>query len=1158
MAENSEPYENESSEPHDEDYDSMVDNGTDESDSEIENSLAQNKSEATKRKIVTGDDNDVAVPKKKGKNIDKELYKPPTVEELNQLRETENLFHSNLFRLQIEEMLEQVKIKPKYKKLFSSWFDELKDCINQIQETDEVELLNIASIKMLKAEVPFDLESKSTKGFYKFLRPSNISVVGSYTTDSYIGPNITIDIAVEMPSKLFQKHDYQNHRYLRKRAIYLAYIASNIGTNLAQSTKFTDLGDNYKPILKILPFGKLGKHVTIHLYLATQEGSFKLNRFLPGKNSVRTGWYFKESHPVDDSSIPTPHHNSSVLHDLTMSQNNACIVKTISQYPALRDGILLLKIWLRQRQLDRGYGSFNGHILTMYVIYLMKMRQINTVMSSYQVVRNVWNSLAQSNWCESGITLSQNEAGEPPVSEFQDKYDCVFIDTSGYHNLVANVNRTTYNWIRSQAGLAVKCLDNFNINSFHALFMTPVPFHREFDNIICFHNTRQIATLVRTQSPRAAKLDYDSNIWAQASNLLVSTFQSGLKNRVSQIVVRLGEYKEWEITQPVPKDTRKIYIGLKLDPEFCFTIVDKGPQADLPEAAEYRKFWGKKSELRRFQDGAICEATIWGKGKTLAEKRSICKRIVVHLLSQKLSIREGFLYIADQMEPLLTLNKIKLTKFAYGTGEEATLQVLNTFNNLVKQLTLLTDLPLTVTGVQGCSPVFRYTEVFPPLATVYRSEKEITKEGEHCLLLEENLEELPLYVSPIEATIQLSLSGKWPEELEAVRKLKAAFHIQIAEGLRKQYNLKAQGGLNYVDVMKDGFVFRLTVAHQKEIILLKQQIGDDGVIKYRDNNESIELERKLFQLPRLTSALHGLHSQQPSFGPACCLVKRWLSVHLLDESHMPAIVVELLLASIYLTPEPYSSTQIPQVAFLRFLEMFARSHWNTDIVLVNFNNDMTRQEIVEAESNFNSNRSKLPPLYILTPYDQKASTWTKTTPSPVILNRITMLARESLKIIEMQIHDGITLNYRLIFKPPMSGYDFLINLRPNMNPRILQAVDLSSDHPVLEWHPHKPHTKAKIPVVDFNPVQIYLRELRENYDEFALFFHDTYGGDVIGVLIKPSALEPKDFKVSNVNCRKINADGKLILNVAAMLADFYVLGEGLVENIDVQSKKEYL
>lgn len=40
-------------------------------------------------------------PEKKAKISKKELYRPPTNEELNQLKETENLFHSSLFRLQV-------------------------------------------------------------------------------------------------------------------------------------------------------------------------------------------------------------------------------------------------------------------------------------------------------------------------------------------------------------------------------------------------------------------------------------------------------------------------------------------------------------------------------------------------------------------------------------------------------------------------------------------------------------------------------------------------------------------------------------------------------------------------------------------------------------------------------------------------------------------------------------------------------------------------------------------------------------------------------------------------------------------------------------------------------------------------------------------------
>lgn len=95
-----------------------------------------------KRKKVT-DELIKVVPPKKRKKFENGLYKQPTVEELNQLRETENLFHSNLFRLQIEEVLNEVKLKNKYKALFEIWFEKLKAAIESIEETEEAPVSNV-------------------------------------------------------------------------------------------------------------------------------------------------------------------------------------------------------------------------------------------------------------------------------------------------------------------------------------------------------------------------------------------------------------------------------------------------------------------------------------------------------------------------------------------------------------------------------------------------------------------------------------------------------------------------------------------------------------------------------------------------------------------------------------------------------------------------------------------------------------------------------------------------------------------------------------------------------------------------------------------------------------------------------------------------------
>lgn len=95
------------------------------------------------------------------------------------------------------------------------------------------------------------------------------------------------------------------------------------------------------------------------------------------------------------SPTPTPHYNSLILHDLLMSRMNSENSKLIKEYPNLRDGIILLKIWLAQRELTKDFADFNGYVITMFVLYLLSVKKLNTFMSSYQIVRNVWTNLGK-------------------------------------------------------------------------------------------------------------------------------------------------------------------------------------------------------------------------------------------------------------------------------------------------------------------------------------------------------------------------------------------------------------------------------------------------------------------------------------------------------------------------------------------------------------------------------------------------------------------------------------------------------------------------------------------------------------------------------------------------------------------------------------------
>lgn len=139
--------------------------------------------------------------------------------------------------------------------------------------------------------------------------------------------------------------------------------------------------------------------------------------------------------------------------------------------------------------------------------------------------------------------------------------------------------------------------------------------------------------------------------------------------------------------------------------------------------------------------------------------------------------------------------------------------------------------------------------------------------------------------------------------------------------------------------------------------------------------------------------------------------------------------------------------------------------------------NFTDEEIAAVETLFGTARSSLPPLFISTPYDQQKSLWTKKAPSQLVLNRMSVLAEKSLKLLD-NLFNNIVLDVKLVFRPPLSEYDCLLHLESHMIPRSLQAVDAPSKARIVDLHPYKTHSLQKIPVVDFDPVQCFLKDLR--------------------------------------------------------------------------------
>ncbi|KAJ8718272.1 hypothetical protein PYW08_002509 [Mythimna loreyi] len=1082
----------------------------------------------------------------------KSLYRQPTVNELNRLQETENLFNSNLFRLQVDEIIEEVKVKEKTEKRFLQFFTELKNHLLSIPEDGvEYDLSEQTLFKKLKVKLPLGRKLSKTKCMFKFHKFSNVEIVGSYALGCAINSKLRVDLQISVPSDTYTKNDSINYRYHKKRAAYLAYIAAHVSKfNNIEDLQYSYIyGCETKPVLDFKPTGKLGNHLSVRINLLCDSEAYKLHRFSPERNNLREAWLFNEnSENSTEVGPPTPYYNSSVLSDLTATVNQDFLNEILQKSENLKQAVTLLKIWLRQRNL-----KVSGYVVALLVAYFVQTKRVNNIMSSYQIVRNIWIALKTSDLDTKGISLCKGTDTAPTLEDFHKHFPVVFIDKTGFYNICWQMCKGTYLALKRECALAVDMLDNGKINSFLPLFMVPVKPLMKFDHILRFKNLKQIKESVLAKTPRESQVNHGIEQLSLITDVIHSLLAKGLGNRVDLIQQLVEDDFSWPVKKSLDKvrsgEEEKLSFGFVLNSENSINVVEKGPPANLPEAEEFRAFWGDKSELRRFQDGSITETCVW-EGESMTERRAVTKQIIDYLMKLKFDINPSDLFhISDQLDSVLARKQWASERVLY--VDESSLSALQAFDALRRDLRQLVQLPLDISAVYGVSPIFSYAAPLPALPRAPPHNpwqragaclvKDIQRDGLACL---------PEYMPVCKAVLELGHSGKWPGDIHAFRCLKAAFHLQIAERLTKQYSLPTQAYATHIDVLKNGLVFRLEIAHPKEITLLKREM-ERGVVKYRETEESVRLQCDTVLMPRLRGALHGLHQKHPSFGPTACLFKRWLSAHLLSPPHFPDTVAELMVAAVFMHSAPTQPPAQPTVGLVRVLKLLAEFDWQREMIVLDFNEDMSHEEITELEQKFAASPETAPIVRIVSAYDGPTpAVWSAAAPSAHVLARARRLAGSALNYLDDALMRAHNDNILGMFIPSYAGYDVLIHLHGALVPHSAERVEQPAR---LQRLPDKLADEI-IPVVEFHPVTKYLDELRSAYGEFALFFHDLYGGEVIAVLWKPDIKDDREFQLTNANALKpysSKGETKYKVNIEALVEDFRILGDGLVKHITV-------
>ncbi|CAG0914528.1 unnamed protein product [Notodromas monacha] len=397
--------------------------------------------------------------------------------------------------------------------------------------------------------------------------------------------------------------------------------------------------------------------------------------------------------------------------------------------------------------------------------------------------------------------------------------------------------------------------------------------------------------------------------------------------------------------------------------------------------------------------------------------------------------------------------------------------------------------------------------------------------------------------------LKLETSGKWPTDVEAIRRMKTLLLADLGQKLNKAYGLKTAVTPDSLKVAKDGFVFSLFLGVERELTLMELTRDEKGVLLSRETQASAKLKRDVVGRPILMSHLNGLIGSYSGWSDGARLILRWIRAQMISREMISDEVIGLLIATIFACPKslplPTTCTSI-LAAFWSFIAGF---DFTTLPIVLNFEKPIQCQymeSIAAVKAEFVERRKELPPIVIITPFDHSGCEWTRSGPSWPVLLHLKKLCKAAVDLYEAGCcSDSFVPNG--FFVPSLELFDAVIKLRPMAVVRRNDVVHFSSfvkEAKKDRLFSGKTKYPDSFPVLNFDPVSMYVTELEEHLEDAALVFHDVYGGNIIGIVWKNLDADA-EAKKRLESRHLITADG----NKRGLLSIAATLGQDICESI---------
>jgi U3 small nucleolar RNA-associated protein 22 len=657
--------------------------------------------------------------------------------------------------------------------------------------------------------------------------------------------------------------------------------------------------------------------------------------------------------------------------------------------------------------------------------------------------------------------------------------------------------------------------------------------------------------------PKLEKLEcYKNEIAVDYGNLtnyfvryIPEILNKALNDRIKLVSVSSPGIQPWKINEVVPETESEAVdftIGYVLDETLSLAQVEHGPSGnDLQNTKEFRELWGEKAELRRFKDGSITESVVFECDGTLEQRALLVCRMTAFLLSKhfKVNNEQGVVYWSGLGNRFLKPPGID----TFGNSFQP---IMNAFVSLSKQLKSLKELPLSISHIQPVSDALRYSSVFIP--------RPYSKNNKDIL-------------TPLELIIIFESSGRWPDDLKAIQNMKKAFFVRISELIESAYVATVcsiSTGLGsslfdagYIDIRHEsGYTFRCRIHHDREEHLVHQAVIEakktPGVILDERKREE-EIYKEIYHIcPNHAHLIGNLCLRFPFMGTTIRLLKRWAACHLLlsteNSCGIPSQVFELIAASIYLNPAPYSSPAAGFVGFVRALYLISNFDWQSDPLILELEpgklTSELRGQIVDTFESLAKAGSGHISLFIAHEKDLDSS-WFKSTKIHIkLVERLKMFCKATLGHLVQRLESGAEHDVAPLFVTPTKGFGAVIHLDCSKLPQYCQNITFEpSVAPKRTSKFINAPTSCDLELAklsQFNVVSYYLKDLQDIFSDVCMFFYDPYGGDKICIVWKPVGKTLK-FKVAcGFNAMKVDEES-IEINKDAILAEIFRLGTGI-------------